>query len=223
MDRRSTVSKGLSGFALFLIVASLLSIGPAPARAQTLSVAEAEALVRARYFEGLPEAEAARIGPEGAARLVEMLADPEEKPNHAQILLALGLCGAPDALLAIRQWRARAPQAGEIDRDAFRAWQALPYALGHLARFDRRALVDLEALMNEPAPDWTFLHHGGARLLRENRRAVATALEMTGLPEARRVLDRAVGPGAVASDPELAAHVRSLRALPVERAGAVGR
>ncbi len=188
-----------------------------------LSVAETEALVRGRYFEGLPEAEAARIGPEGAARLVEMLADPTERPNHAQILLALGLCGSPDALLAIRQWRQRTPQVGEIDRDTFRAWQALPFALGRLARFDRRAVRELEGLMNEPAPGWTFRHHHGARLLREQRRAVATSLEETGLPEARQALDRAVGPGAAASDPDFAAHVRSLRTLRVERAQAVGR
>jgi hypothetical protein len=48
------------------------------AAAQTLTVAETETLVRASYFEGMPEEPASRIGPAGAARLVEMLFDPEE-------------------------------------------------------------------------------------------------------------------------------------------------
>ena len=206
---------------LLLVVASILAA--ASASAQTLSVEETELLVRTRYFEGMPEAEAARIGPEGAARLVEMLADPEEKSSHAQILLALGLCGSPDALAAIRRWQSEGPLEGEIDRDRFRAWQALPYALSHLARFDRRAIVDLEALMNAGAPGWTFRHHVGARLLRENRRAVATSLAMTGLPEARRILDRVARSGNGVSDPEFARHLQELRSLRLKQPREVGR
>jgi len=203
--------------------------------AQMLTVPETEALVRASYFEGMPQEQAARIGPEGAERLIEMLLDPEESQSHNQILLALGLCGSPDALAAILDWAAALDDVATFegatalegtasnepttfDRDTFKAWQALPYALGHLARFDRRAVVHLEALMNAEAPGWTFRQHTGARLRDLARRSAATSLALTGLPEARRALDRASGP---ASDPRFEVHLRNVRALHSERARGV--
>ena len=188
---------------------------PVAATAQTLDAAQAESLVRARWFEGLPEEEALRIGPEGARRLIEMLADPAESRSHANILLALGLCGQPGAFAAIAGWADR-PREGEIDRDRFRAWQALPFALGHLARHDPRALARLEdRLRAGRAPTWHFRHHRGARLIRESRRAAATSLALTGLSEALGILDRA---GRNVSDPDLEAHLQSVRALHARRA-----
>lgn len=182
---------------------------------QTLGIEEAEQLVRAQWFEGLPEDEAARIGPEGAARLVEMLADPAERAHHANILIALGLCAQPGVFEAIAAWADR-PRVGELDRSTFRAWQALPYALGHLAHQDPRALERLEArLLTDPAPTWHFRHHRGARLSRQSRRAAASALALSGLPAARRALDRA---GQDVSDADLEAHLESMRALHAQRA-----
>ena len=221
-----------------LAVVLLLLFAPGMAVAQMLTVAETETLVRARYFEGMPEEDAVRIGPDGAERLVEMLFDPEEAQSHAQILLALALCGSPDAMAAILDWsethagvatfhgvatldavasqnRHAPARAGEIDRDTFRAWQALPFALGHLARFDRRAVAHLEALLNAEAPRWTFRHHRGARLRNLARRSAASSLALTGLPGARRALDRA---GRDASDARFEAHLRNARALHSERA-----
>jgi HEAT repeat protein len=168
----------------------------------------------------MPEQDAARIGPDGAERLVEMLLDPEEARSHAQILLALGLCGSPDAMAAILAWsetldEPAVPRGGEIDRSTFKGWQALPYALGHVARFDRHAVVYLEALMNADAPNWTFRHHRGARLRKLARRSAATSLGLTGLPEARRALDRAARD---ASDAGFEEHLRNARALHLERA-----
>jgi len=195
------------------------------AAAQRLTIPETEALVRVSYFEGMPEEAAARIGPAGAERLVEMLFDPEEGRSHGQILLALGLCGSPGAMTAILRWnailsesatldRVATPRTGEIDRDLFKAWQAFPYALGHLAHFDRRAIVHLETLMNAAAPSWTFRHHRGARLLDLARRSAATSLALTGLPEARRALDRA---SRNASDAAFEEHLRNALALHAER------
>jgi hypothetical protein len=208
----------------------MLLFAPGVTVAQMLTVAETEALVRASYFEGMPEEDAARIGPDGAERLIEMLFDPEEGRSHAQILLVLGLSGSPDAMAAILSWssnfsgvatfRGVAPRTGEIDRDTFKAWQVLPFALGHLARFDRRAVVYLESLMNEEAPSWTFRHHRGARLRNLARRSAATSLGLTGLPEARRVLDRM---GRDASDARFEEHLRNARALHAERAERVAR
>jgi len=182
---------------------------------QTLGVEESEQLVRAQWFEGLPEDEASRIGPEGAARLMVMLADPAERAHHANILVALGLCAQPGVFEAIAEWADR-PRSGELDRSGFRAWQALPYALGHLASHDPRALERLESrLLTDPPPTWHFRHHRGARLARQSRRAAASALALTGLPAARRALDRA---GQDVSDADFEAHLESMRGLHARRA-----
>lgn len=216
---------------LFSAVVLFVSSAGGVAAAQRLTIPETEALVRVSYFEGMPEEAAARIGPAGAERLVEMLFDPEEGRSHGQILLALGLCGSPGAMTAILRWnaifsesatldrvatfdRVVTPRTGEIDRDLFKAWQAFPYALGHLAHFDRRAIVHLETLMNAAAPSWTFRHHRGARLLDLARRSAATSLALTGLPEARRTLDRA---SRNASDAPFEEHLRNALALHAER------
>lgn len=183
---------------------------PSPSGAQLLSVEETEELVRAVYFEGMPEEAAATIGPEGCQRLVEMLADPEERASHGQIMVAIGICGPQGGFEAVRDW-ADAERSGELDRDTFRAWQALPFALGHLARHDRRAIARLERDLNAAeAPNWTFRHHRGARLVSHCRRAAASGLAMTGLPEAATVLERA---GGRSSDRDFEAHLSRSRAM----------
>ncbi len=156
-----------------------------------LGVAETEALVRMVYYEGVPRAELARIGRAGCARLVAMLADPRERTHYGRILVALGVCGGPGSFEAIRDW-ADAPRGDEVDRATYRAWQALPFALAELADRDPRALAWLvELLEGRDAPSWRFRHHSPARLAVQARRAAATCLAMTGLPEARAALDRA--------------------------------
>jgi hypothetical protein len=174
-----------------------------------LGVEETENLVRRVHYEGLPEEEAARIGVAGAARLVEMLADPEEKASHGRILVALGIAGRPGAYEAMMAWVAAQPPTGEIDRDRFRAWQVLPFALGRLATRDPRAVDRLAACFDAPPPGWSFRQFQGARLQTLERRSAAGALAETGLPEARRVLDVVERRSA---DPALAAHVRAVRA-----------
>ncbi len=188
MDREESGVGRLAAVACLMV---LVLSGAWPAKAQTLSVEETETLVRSVYYEGMPEEQAARIGPAGCARLVEMLATSEESRSHGQILVAIGICGPPGGFEAIRDW-ADMPRVGEIDRATFRAWQALPYALGHLARRDRRALARLETRLNDAeAPSWTFRHHRGARLVAQSRRSAATGLALTGLSAAREALDRA--------------------------------
>lgn len=228
---RRTGSRSRSIHVLSVLVFFLFSM-QSVAVAQMLTVAETEALVRASYFEGMPEDDAARIGPAGAERLVEMLLDPAEGRSHNQILLALGLCGSPGALAAILDWTtaldgvaavdgvATLNKVATLDRNTFKAWQALPYALGHLAHSDRRAVGLLETLMNAEAPGWTFRHYTGARLVDLARRSAATSLALTGLPEARGALDRA---GGRASDARFEAHLRNVRALHAERVREVAR
>jgi hypothetical protein len=190
--------------AAWLIVLGFFAIVPGETRAQSLGVDESVALVRGIHFEGVPEDRARRVGAEGASRLIEMLRDPTESATHANVLVVLGLCGQPGALDAITAWAA-IPRTGELDRETYRAWQALPYALGHAAEFDPRAVAHLEATLEENAPNWSFRHHRGARLRSQSRRGAASALGMTGLPEAGQALERA---NRVATDPQFDRHLR---------------
>lgn len=179
--------------ALAWLTGLVLSL-PCDATAQqgsVLSVEETRQLVRARYFEGMPVDEAERIGPEGCEQLKAMLLDDDERASHGQVLMAIGICGPDGGLEAIEAWADR-PRRGEIDRATFRAWQALPFALGRLARHDARAVDRLERRLNRSeAPEWTFRHHRGARLVSLSRRAAASSLAETDLPEAAMALDRA--------------------------------
>lgn len=189
---------------------SLAQSGASPADGALLDVTRTEQLVRAVYYEGMPVEEAERIGPEGCARLAEMLEDEAERRHHGRVLMALGICGGPDSFEAIRRW-ADAPRVGEVDRATFRAWQVLPHALARLAERDPRAFARLEAQLNDAsAPGWSFRHHRGPRLLRQRRRAAATALGLSGLPEAAAALERA---DRRSSDADFAEHLRSARAL----------
>lgn len=172
--------------ALFTI-AFLLSSGTAAAQAP-LTVAEAEELVRTTWFEGMPTSQAARIDEFGVERLVQMLADPAERQHHGNILFALGVSGERGAYDAIAAWAAT-PRSGEVDRATFRAWQALPHALGHLARRDPRAVALLTDQLAAGPADFRFRHIDGARLERLTRRGAATGLALSGRPEARTALD----------------------------------
>lgn len=194
----------------------LAASGDGRAQGGALSLGETEDLVRARHYEGLPEEEAQQIGPEGCARLVEMLADPEEARHHAQILLAIGHCGPEGGLEAIAAWADR-PREGEIDRATFRAWQALPFALARLADHDARAVARLTArLADERPPRWTFRHHRGDRLVKLNRRAAALGLAETDDPAAEAALERAARD---ARDGSLRAHFERARERHRERRG----
>ncbi|MDJ0786588.1 MAG: hypothetical protein QNK05_07240 [Myxococcota bacterium] len=175
----------------FLLAAVLLGpLSALAAGASELDADAAEALVRQVYYEGLPEAEARRIGPAGAARLEALLADPTEAAHHANVLLALGHAGQPGAYEAIQAFAA-ALGDGEMDRDAYRAWQALPYALGALAEHDRRALQPLAAALDGGDVRKRFGRRDGARLGVQRQRAAAQALAASGLPEAGALLGEA--------------------------------
>ncbi len=185
-----------------LLIGCMFFVGAGVALAQEMTAAEAEDFARVRWFEGMPEEEAQRIGREGAARLIALLEDPSETDVHANALLALGLCGEPGALAAIAAW-ADLSRAGEVDRGTFRAWQALPFALAHAARTDRRAIAQLEAELSR-VPDFHFRHHTAQRLRNLGRRGVVNALSRSTLPEASAALQRARGR---ATDPAFRAHI----------------
>jgi hypothetical protein len=185
-------------------------------------VAAAEALVRAVWFEGLPYESARQLSPEGVERLAQMLEDPAEAEHHVNIVVALGMSESPRAFRALERLAAREPQ-GEVERTEYRARNALPFALGHLARADRRALGLLQReLVRSRPPGWSYRHLAGERLRGQLERGTITALGMSGLPEVEGLLDSVSERAARGRDPRLAAHVARARALRarVEREGA---
>ncbi len=151
--------------------------------------AEAEALVRTVYYEGLPGDAARALDDGGIARLGAMLADPLEAPYHGNIVDALGWSGHPQAFAILERYAASSP-AGEVDRDTFRARSRLPQAMGRLARTDARALAWLLAeASRDRAPGWSFRQQRGARLRTLLQEQVLTGLALSGAPAARAAIE----------------------------------
>ncbi len=202
---------------LWLLLGLLLTATP-PARAQLAEGDFAEKLVRADYVEGLPYAEARELTLAGVERLVEMLRDPAEVEHHENIVMALGISGAPRAYPALVVFQDTEVE-GEVDAAEYRARRALPLAMGHLARTDPRALRFLLAAARregpEPAPRWSYLYLRDQKLAGILRRAAITGVAMSGRPKAVAAL-HALGERA-RDDPsttdELRVHVREAERL----------
>ncbi len=203
---------------ILLGVLTFLLATPLQGRAQIGDVEFAEGLVRADYVEGLPYAEARELTPAGVERLIEMLRDPGEAEHHENVVMALGISGAPQAYPALAGFEAREVE-GEVDAAEYRARRAIPLAMGHLAGSDPRALrFLLEAARREgpeSAPRWSYLYLRDQRLAGILRRAAITGVAMSGQPEAVAAL-RALGERA-RDDPsttdELRVHVREAERL----------
>jgi hypothetical protein len=197
------------------------AIGPGgPARAgEREEAAAAEALVRARYYEGLPFADARAITDAGAARLVELLDDPGERAIWDAVVFALGVAARPGAYEILASAAERGA-SGEVDRAAYRLAIALPLAMGHLARSDGRALAWLLARAESAGgdPGWWHGAHAGRALADELRRAAVRGLGVSGRPEARAALEALVAAPALRGfaafgDLELAPVAAEARAL----------
>jgi hypothetical protein len=169
------------------VLVSLLFAGTHPAQAQLGEVDFAERLVHAHFVEGLPYAEARDLTSVGVERLVEMLRDFGEAEHHDNIVMALGISGAPEAYEALVGFE-DAEVEGEVDAAEYRARRAVPLAMGHLARSDPRALQFLlEAARREApeaAPRWRYRYLREQKLAGILRRAAITGLAMSGQPEA---------------------------------------
>ncbi len=156
--------------------------------------------------------------PEGVERLIEMLQDPAEAEHHGNIVMALGISGAPQAYPALVEFEDREVE-GEGDAAEYRARRAVPLAMGYLARTDSRALgFLLEATRREEpesAPRWRYLYLRDQKLAGILRRAAITGVAMSGQPEAVAAL-RALGERA-RNDPsttdELHVHVHEAERL----------
>jgi hypothetical protein len=172
-------------------------------------VADAEALARDSFYEGLPVEAAHELDSAGIARLIEMLGDPAEARHHAQVLELLGMSGHRDAYAAIKAAAEDEPR-GEVDRSELRKRVAVFAALGHLAAEDDRALADLEAAVEAvPAPRWRHRGLRGERLSGLLRRSAVSGLARSGRKEARAALERIEVDAS--ADPEFERHLRAAR------------
>ena len=194
-----------------LSIALLLGSAP-PLRADD-GVAAAEALVRALWFEGVPYEQAHALTPAGVRRLAEMLDDPSEAEHRVNIVVALGMSENPLAYPALEKLWRNEPR-GEVSRSEYRARNVLPFALGHLARTDRRALALLEReLARSAPPTWSYGYLGGERLRAQLERGTVAGLGESGLPAADRLLDGVAQRAERSGDRALASHVAEARAL----------
>ena len=152
-------------------------------------VAAAEVLVRQHYFEGIPYQAARGLTPDAVARLAEMLESPEDAPYRANIVMALGLSGQPGAYEALAAYAEREPE-GQIEGTESRARLVIPFAMGHLAQRDQRALGFLVRAAQPSArtPRWRHRRLRNARLGSLLRRGAITGLAIAGRPEAGAVL-----------------------------------
>ncbi len=169
-------------------VAALVAASPLSAQEQELDPAEAMLEV---FFEGVPYERAVELDDEAIAALIAVIEDPTRTPHHANALVAIGMNGSPDAFAAIAAY-ADQGTSGELDRPAFRALRSVPYAMGHLARTDRRALRWLiRAVDNRNGEALRrFRHMNAQRVTRLLRRAAMTGLALSGQPRAAQVLER---------------------------------
>jgi hypothetical protein len=175
-------------------------------------VAAAEALVRAVWYEGVPYEQAHALTPAGVQRLARMLDDPGEEEHRVNIIVALGMSENPLAYPALEKYWLHEP-VGEVSRSEYRARCALPFALGHLARGEPRALALLERDLARPGtPHWSYLHLSGERLRGVLERSVVSALGDSGLREADALLAGVAQRAARNKDGDLVAHVAQARA-----------
>ncbi len=172
----------------WLVVVTWLLCGGASA-APFLDAEEAERIVRAQWFEGVPED---RIGPltlDAVRRLAALLDDPAEADAHAPALELLGRAGGPGAYESITAYASR-PLTGAVNGADYRAQLAIPLALGYLARRDERALAALieAAGPGAAASAWTHRHLDAARTGVLRQKMAITGLALSGRPEAHVAL-----------------------------------
>ena len=98
---------------------------------------------------------------------------------------------ACDALEALH----RAAPEGQVDRAAYRTRMALPIAIGHLARSDRRALAWLIARARDgAATPFSYRHIDATRMGRILQRAATPNLAVR-YPDAQALMDMLLGDG----------------------------
>ena len=173
--------------ALYCITLCLAFLIPTPATAE-LDALEAEALVRAQWFEGIPDERIEQLAPAAIDQLRSMLNKAALGEYHANIIDLLGRGGGAGSYEAVIQYAASTPR-GQVDGSQFRAQMAIPLALGHLARSDHRALTLLLQRVNKPpAVRWHHNRLDASRVAHLLQLHALTGLALSGKSEARSTL-----------------------------------
>jgi hypothetical protein len=177
-------------FALRSVFAVICLVGLADrASASSAEIQQAEDLVLAVYFEGMPTEHARELTPAGAQHLIELLQAGEQIPFHSNIVLALGIAGHPRAFETL-EWYGR-DEPGEVASGIYRARVAVPIAMGHLAARDDRALLWLSSRARGGAkpPRWKRTSEPSSGLTDTMRVQVLNALAISGRSAAADVLN----------------------------------
>ena len=158
------------------------------AQAGVDSRSQAETLVRARYYEGMPFDTPKALDQSGIQRLAEMIEDPREQAHRSNIVMALGLSNHPDAFKVLRAYSERTPK-GRIQSSERNARLALPIALGHLSRTDSRAYKMLEQQVMASKPvGWHDKRFNADRLSEMLHRTRIQAIGISGASEGADLL-----------------------------------
>ncbi|MBW2275550.1 MAG: hypothetical protein JRG96_19995 [Deltaproteobacteria bacterium] len=173
---------------IWAVALAALPVWVADAAANDDEVRAAEAMVRARYYEGLPVERARACSVQCAARLIEMLADPDETPYHANILYVLGHSDHPGAHEALAGYAGREPE-GRVSGAVYNARVQLLLSLGERARRDPRALSLLVARLERAeagseTPGWWVGPLRGEGLREVMYQGVMRGLALSGSSEA---------------------------------------
>lgn len=176
----------VSHFSSLVFLSLIAALHASPAE---LGADEADALVRAQWFEGIPESRLSRLSPEAVRHLGALLRDPAEREHHATTLEVLGRAGGEGAFEQVEAY-ARVAPVGDMPAAVYRARLALPIAYGYLARKDDRALAKLIAAVGpEAAPAaWQYRHLDASRVGVLLQKMAVTGLALSGRAEARAAL-----------------------------------
>ena len=169
-----------------------------------------EAFVRRFYVHGVPYDEATRFDETVVPRLLEMLADPEEKPYWPNIVGVLGIIGdasVGDELIAFIE----ANKGQALDPETYRAALSAVLSLGYLAnRTGEDAVVDylanaaanLASAEDRSSAEPETTPSEGAAGLRLDAGVIAQSavwgLALSGQPEARTALENLMSSPALA-------------------------
>ena len=204
---------------IFLLVLFLCVALPAAGQTRGfLGANEADALVRAQWFEGMPDELIAPLSAEAVQHLGAILDDPTDTAAHAPALELLGRAGGAGGAGAYEEivaFASRTP-SGDVSAAVYRAQIAVPLALGYLARGDDRAIAPLLAAAADTAPrSWRYLRLDERGVADERRKMAITGLALSGRAAARRGLE------SMAADDRMGDHVAD--ALTLYRSRAAGR
>jgi HEAT repeat protein len=177
------------GIAASLLLLALGLVPPLTASAESIPAPDAldpVTFVKQRYVHGIPFREARLLPRSAVPELLALLADPENEPYLATIVVTVGIIGDARATPPLIRFLERASR--EVSLARFNALLSVPTALGHLAREgDPKALGYLLARTSPSRwaarrVRWSFGRYSG-----QARDLLLTKLAVNGLAASGRM------------------------------------